>query len=111
MIAYLLTILILPIFLYALRVWRVSRWISLALVGGAAIAMIFVWTPGLANELAAVMGVGRGADLVIYVYCLLSAILILDVSLKLKAQHQLITCLAREIALREVINLREGEVR
>jgi len=99
MIAYVLTVLIAPVFLYAFRAWRVSRLVALALVAGGAIAVLFVWHPDLANALAAAMGVGRGADLVIYVYCLLSFVLILDLSLKLKAQHQVITRLAREIAL------------
>lgn len=99
MIAYLLTALILPIFLYAFRAWRVSRIVAAALFAGGAVAIAFVWTPSLANQLAAALGVGRGADLVIYVYCLLSFVLILDLSLKLKAQHQVITRLAREIAL------------
>lgn len=99
MIAYVLTALIAPVFLYAFRAWRVSRLVALALVTGGMVAVLFVWHPGLANALAATMGVGRGADLVIYVYCLLSFVLILDLSLKLKAQHQVITRLAREIAL------------
>ena len=99
MIAYVLTALIAPIFLYAFRSWRASRLVTLALVASGVVAILFVWHPDLANDLAAAMGVGRGADLVIYVYCLLSFILILDLSLKLKAQHQVITRLAREIAL------------
>lgn len=99
MIAYVLTALIAPIFIYAFRAWHVSRLVALVLVAGGVIAILFVWHPGLANALAAAMGVGRGADLVIYVYCLLSVVLILDISLKLKAMHQVITRLAREIAL------------
>lgn len=108
MIAYVLTLLIIPIFLYAFRAWRVSRFVALALVGVGAGGLAFVWTPSLANELAAAMGVGRGADLVIYVYCLLSFILILDLSLKLKAQHKVITRLAREMALAGRVAPRDG---
>lgn len=99
MISYLLTLLILPFFVYAFRAWRVSRLVAIALTGAGFGAMTFVWVPSIANRLADLLGVGRGADLVIYVYCLLSFILILDLSLKLKAQHQTITLLAREIAL------------
>jgi len=98
-IAYVLTLLIVPVFIYAFRAWRVSRFVSITLVGTGAGGLGFVWMPSLANGLAGAMGVGRGADLIIYVYCLLSFILILDLSLKLKAQHKVITRLAREIAL------------
>ena len=100
MISYLLTALILPFLLYAFRAWRLSRLVSLALFAAAAVALAFIWDPALATRLAAWMGVGRGADLVLYVYSLISFILILDLSLKLKAQHELITKLAREMALR-----------
>jgi small membrane protein len=102
MISYLLTILIAPFFLYAFRAWRVSRLIALALLGVAAVALAFAWDPGLSTRLAALLGVGRGADLVLYVYSLISFILILDLSLKMKAQHELITRLARELALRSI---------
>lgn len=107
MISYVLTALILPIFLYAFRVWRVSRIIAVGLYAGAVIGIVFVWTPALANILASMMGVGRGADLVIYVYCLLSFLLILDLSLKIKAQHQTITRIVREIAISRVLGRSE----
>lgn len=100
MISYLLTVLIAPFFVYAFRAWRVSRMVALALLAAASVALAFTWNPALASRLAAWIGVGRGADLVLYVYSLISFILILDLSLKLKAQHELITRLAREIALR-----------
>lgn len=99
MIAYILTALILPIFLYAFRSWRVSRLVSLALCVGGAVGLAFVWMPEIATVLARMMGVGRGADLVIYIYSLLSFVLILDLSLKLKSQHQIITRLVREVAI------------
>jgi hypothetical protein len=104
MIAYVLTLLIAPCFLYAFRVWAVSRLVAVALAAAASGGLAFVWSPELANELAGAMGVGRGADLVLYIYCLLSFILILDLSLKLKMQGQVITRLAREIALQGVDN-------
>lgn len=99
MISYLLTLLILPCFLYAFRAWRVSRLVATALVVAAWLALGFVWAPALANRLAEWLGVGRGADLVLYVYCSISFLLILDLALKLRIQHQMITRLAREIAL------------
>lgn len=99
MIAYLLTLFILPIFLYVFRVWHASRLVALALVGAGSLALAFVWAPELATKLAHGLGVGRGADLVLYMYGLVSFLLILDLSLKLKSQNQVITRLAREIAI------------
>jgi len=98
-IVYVLTVLIIPIFLYALRSWSVSRFIAILLYIAGSVAIIFVWIPSIAEIAATIMGVGRGVDMVIYVYCLLSFILILDLSLKIKHQQRIITKLAREIAI------------
>ncbi|WP_428502155.1 DUF2304 family protein [Silanimonas lenta] len=111
MISYVLTLLILPCFLYAFRVWRVSRLIAFSLVVAACLALGFVWSPVLADHLARLLGVGRGADLVIYVYCSISFLLILDLALKLRVQQQMITRLAREIALDRALRQSSGEYR
>jgi len=108
-IVYLLTLLILPFYLYAFRAWQVSRLVATGLVVAGSGALLFVWIPSIANDFAGALGVGRGADLVIYVYCLLSFMLILDLSLKIKAQHHTITRLAREIAVGRALDLERHE--
>lgn len=99
MIAYILSILIGPLFVYSLRVWRSSRTIAVSLSLAAGAALFFVWLPQAATALAQLVGVGRGADLILYMYSLSSFILILDMSLDLRRQNEIITRLAREIAL------------
>jgi hypothetical protein len=48
------------------------------------------------------VGVGRGADLVLYLWVCISLIVLLNLHLKLRAQHELITKLARSIAMANV---------
>lgn len=108
MITYVLTVLVVPFFLYAARAWRHSRLIATSLLGAALVALVFVWMPEVSNRLAHLMGVGRGADLVLYLYCSISFILLLDLSMKIKAQHELITLLARELALQSASNRSGG---
>ena len=45
---------------------------------------------------------GRGVDLILYLWVCISLILLLNLHLKLRTQHELITALARRIALANV---------
>ena len=49
--------------------------------------------------LADLVGVGRGADLILYLWVLISLLILFNLHLKLRSQMELITELAREVAL------------
>jgi small membrane protein len=59
----------------------------------------FVWIPSHATGVAELFGIGRGADLVLYLWVCISLIVLLNLHLKLRTQHELLTTLARSIAL------------
>lgn len=99
MIQWLLTFALLLVALFALREWRVSRLVGLGLLAVAVVGGVFVWVPGAADATARQLGVGRGADLVLYLYCAISFLLVLNLSLKLRTQHETLTRLARHVAL------------
>ena len=86
---------------YALVAARRTRLLG-AMIGLAALAgLYFVWWPQSANQLAHAVGIGRGADLVLYVWVVLSMLVALNLHLRLKAQAELATRLARALALLE----------
>jgi len=99
MIQWLLTGVIAVVMLFALREWRISRVVGAGLLAVCAVGIVFVWSPALADRVARALGVGRGADLVLYMYCAVSFLLILNLSLKLRSQHEMLTRLARHIAI------------
>jgi small membrane protein len=77
---------------------------QIPLVGGVVIcAALFgayiVWMPDHATYLANLVGIGRGADLVLYVWVLISCAILLLLYLNLREQFQVITTLARKMAL------------
>jgi hypothetical protein len=84
---------------YAFLLFRSSRLLSLIVAALAPIATFLVWMPTKATIIANALGVGRGADLLLYLWFLLSALLILLLHLKLKSFHQELTELARHIAI------------
>lgn len=98
MIRYLLTIFGLTLALYALREWKRARAISLGLLTLTWGGIVLVWFPGVAATLSHWSGVGRAADLVFYSYTALSFLMILNLALKQREQHEEITRLARFMA-------------
>ncbi|PWB65871.1 MAG: hypothetical protein C3F17_02795 [Bradyrhizobiaceae bacterium] len=99
----LLTVLLLAIVLYAWREYRRSPVIGLAATLAACAGLYLVWIPSHASALAEWAGVGRGVDLVIYVWVVISLLVILNLHLKLRAQMELITRLARAVAIENAL--------
>jgi len=96
-----LTALLLTVLAYAAIQYRSSRWIGALAVLTALAGLYFVWLPGHATVLAEWAGVGRGVDLILYTWVAISLIMLLNIHLKLRAQIELITALARAAALND----------
>ena len=94
-----LTALLCVILLYAWTEYRRSPVVGLIALLAACGGLYFVWLPAHATALAEFAGVGRGVDLIIYTWVVISLLPLLNLHLKLRAQMELITTLAREIAI------------
>lgn len=71
----------------------------LLVLGFALLGTVFVLRPDLTNAIAHSLGVGRGADLVFYLFFVTSAYLLLRLYAKTRALDRQITQLARSLAL------------
>ena len=85
--------------LYAWMEYRRSPVVGLLGGVAAAAGLYFVWVPSHATYLAELAGIGRGVDLFIYVWVVISGLIMLNLHLKLRTQMDLITVLARELAI------------
>ena len=94
-----LTAFLLGILLYALTECQRSPAVGLIAVLAAVGGLYFVWVPSHATRLAEFVGIGRGVDLIIYIWIVISLLLLLNLHLKLRAHMELITVLARELAI------------
>lgn len=99
MIQFFLTIFALLVIVYGLREWRRSRLVGLSLIGISLVGAFFVWFPSTADRVAALAGVGRGADLIFYSYSAISFVMILNLGLKQRELQKSITDLARHISI------------
>jgi len=87
--------------LYAWVAARRSPQISALVAAAAAAGLYFVWLPAHATWIAEAVGIGRGVDLILYVWVVISLLAILNLHLTLRAQLELITVLNRRLAIAE----------
>jgi hypothetical protein len=94
-----LSVLLAAILLYAWTEYRRAPAVAVLAVAVAAAGLYFVWLPSHSTWLAELVGIGRGVDLILYIWVCISLIVLLNLHLKLRTQTELITTLARKIAL------------
>jgi hypothetical protein len=94
-----LTAALLGYILYAQTQKRTIYLLSEVTSVAAAAALLFVWRPDFANVIASWVGIGRGADLLLYCFVLVGMIVTLNVHLRVSAEMAMITELARAVAL------------
>jgi hypothetical protein len=93
------SLLLCTVFLYAWIEYRRSPVVAILSSFVALAGLYFVWVPSHSTWLAEFVGIGRGVDLILYTWVGISLIVILNLHLKLRTQLELITVLARTIAL------------
>lgn len=87
------------ILLYAWTACARAPTIGILFALAASAGLYFVWVPAHATALANFVGIGRGVDLIIYLWIVISLIMLLNLHLKLREHMELITILVRKIAI------------
>ncbi len=103
-----LSVLLCGVLVYAWEQHRRSPIVALLSIAAALAGLYFVWVPAHSTWIADLTGIGRGVDLVLYVWVCISFIVLLNLHLKLRTQHELITTLGRTIALANVTRMSDG---
>ena len=93
------TIFLIAIFGYALSQRRRSAIVAYGIMVVAVAGMIIVALPDLSTGVANAIGIGRGTDLLFYVFALIGGSAILNLHLRMRARDEATTKLARAIAL------------
>jgi small membrane protein len=96
-----ISILLIGVVVYAASERRRSPFVALVSIIAAVAGLYFSWTPEDATHVATWAGVGRGVDLVLYIWVCISLIVLLNLHLKLRGQMELVTVIARTSALAE----------
>ncbi|MGF1721706.1 DUF2304 domain-containing protein [Vibrio kyushuensis] len=102
MIIKLLLVTVLLIFIvYSFQQRKLSYFVSVLLGLFSILGIIFVADPQSLSYIANLIGVGRGADLLLYVYVVVGAIILFNLHLKYRSLFDKYTKLIRHIALLE----------
>jgi len=102
---FILSILLAGVLVYAWSEYARSPAIAVPAVFVTMAGLYFVWMPEHSTQLAELVGIGRGVDLILYIWVCLSLIVVLNLHLKLRTQMELITVLARKIALADAARI------
>ena len=94
-----LTLGLLLCIVYAFLQRSKSRLVSNAILLVASVGIYFVVFPDQSNVIARFVGVGRGADLILYCWVVISLIISISLQIKLLSIYQIVTVLTREIAI------------
>lgn len=86
--------------LYAWLQRRKSRVVSIGLMIVAAIGILAVLAPDASTSVARALGVGRGADLIMYCWIVITLLVAVNLQVKILQMQHSITVIARELALR-----------
>jgi hypothetical protein len=84
---------------YVFSLGRSLPVVRLGLFAVVLVGYLFIWIPELTTKIAGLVGIGRGADLIVYVWIIVNLFLILRLHIKLREQSEAFTALARQIAL------------
>ena len=99
-----LSLLLAGILLYARVEYRRAPAVAVLAVLIATAGLYFVWFPSHSTEIAALVGIGRGVDLILYIWVCISLVVLLNLHLKLRTQMELITILARKAAITDTLS-------
>ena len=94
-----LSILLLGVVIYAWTEYKRVPAVALLSAIVSVWGVYFIWFPETSTHWAEFVGIGRGADLVLYTWSCVSLLVILNLHLKLRSQLEMITGLARTIAI------------
>lgn len=96
-----ISMLLIGVVVYAASEQRRSPVVAWLSIIAAAAGLYFTWIPDHATQVAMWAGVGRGVDLVLYIWVCISLIVVLNLHLKLRSQMEVVTVMARTVALVE----------
>jgi len=107
----LISVALLGILLLVIMQRHIALPVRLTIYSGLALGLVFTWAPELTNTMAHALGIGRGADMLFYLWILISMLMLLISYLSLQRANRRITELTRAVALQDakIDELRKGQ--
>jgi len=94
-----LSILLLGVLFFVMIQHHSGRLLRPAVAIAVAVGILFTWMPEFSNKVANYLGIGRGADLIFYIWIVLSLLAFASLYITFNKQERQITHLTRALAL------------
>lgn len=95
----LLVVVLFVIIVYAYFQLRSAPPVAISALLLAVLGLFFALAPEASNEIAKLVGIGRGADLIVYCFILTTFVAIFNLHLRFRAYEGRITAVVRELAI------------
>ncbi len=99
MIQPIITVVLVGILFFTLMQSRRGFVLRTTMLASVLLGIVLTWMPALASTIANLLGVGRGADLIFYIWILVSMLALVTLYFSFNRQHKQITALSRALAL------------
>ena len=96
-----LSVLLLGILFFVLIQHHSGRVLRPAVTFAVILGIFFTWMPEFSNDVANYLGIGRGADLIFYIWIVLSMLALASLYITFNKQERQITSLTRALALHQ----------
>jgi hypothetical protein len=94
-----ISLILLGILFFTLMQSRSGHLLRFAMIFSVALGIMLTWMPVLSNTIANYLGVGRGADLIFYIWILVSMLAFVALYFSFNRQNKQLTALSRAFAL------------
>ncbi len=94
---------LLAIMLYSGAERSGSHWLATGLRLACLFGIYLVWRPQDSTRIASLLGIGRGVDLVLYVWVIVSGLLMIRLRVQQLKTYQDLTTLARKMAIQSAM--------
>ena len=94
-----LSILLLGVLFFVMIQHHSGRLLRPAVAIAVAVVILFTWMPEFSNKVANYLGIGRGADMIFYIWIVLSMLAFASLYITFNKQERQITHLTRALAL------------
>jgi len=94
-----LSILLLGVLFFVMIQHHSGRLLRPAVAIAVALGIFFTWMPEFSNRVANYLGIGRGADMIFYIWIVLSLLAFASLYITFNKQERQITHLTRALAL------------
>ena len=108
MIKLILFSMLLTLFAYALSQASKSRVVAYAIALCSLVGSVLVWAPDITNWIAHKLGVGRGSDLLFYLFIVMMFSAVFNLHMRIRQQNEILTRVVRDVALKNASDPGDG---